>query len=108
MSIVCPKCGNTKVTKSGFSRKKQRYLCKPCNWFHFVPRGDKDQLVSDLKQKQVRIAYLAGAQIKKIEDIFDVSYPTVIKLLGPLHNDQITYKMSPEQIEQTITLLRSL
>ena len=43
--LACPKCQNNQIVKSGIVKNRQRYLCKPCNYFFSVNKlGKKIEL----------------------------------------------------------------
>ena len=82
--IPCNKCGCTDIIRSGMSRDKQRYQCKSCRSF-FVPVSLEKPKQTLEKQRAAILMFLAGAQVKDLEEIFGVSYPTISKWIEPAH-----------------------
>jgi transposase-like protein len=73
--MKCPKCGNDKKTKNGFSMNKQRYLCKNCgcNYTQSYKKGYSE------KEKQEALRYYnEGIGFRRIERLLGMSHVSVI------------------------------
>ena len=90
--ITCSHCESGNVVRAGKSRNKQRYFCKDCGTY-FVNKtlGKSKEAVS--KEKVAMLLYLSGAQIKDLEQLFGVSYPTIVKWIKPA---QIVVELNSE------------
>lgn len=73
--IVCPKCQNSKIVKSGIINQKQRYLCKNCNYFFTVNKIGKK--IDDYYVTKALQLYLEGLSYREIERIIGVSHVSI-------------------------------
>lgn len=73
--IACPKCQNNKIVKSGIINKKQRYLCKNCNYFFTVNKIGKK--IDDYYVTKALQLYLEGLSYREIERIIGVSHVSI-------------------------------
>lgn len=73
--ISCPKCQNEKIVKSGIVNKKQRYLCKNCNYFFTVNKIGKK--IDDYYVTKALQLYLEGLSYREIERIIGVSHVSI-------------------------------
>lgn len=73
--ISCPKCQNEKIVKSGIVNKKQRYLCKNCNYFFTVNKVGKK--IDDYYVTKALQLYLEGLSYREIERIIGVSHVSI-------------------------------
>jgi len=83
-AIKCPRCGASKIVKSGKINGQQRYLCKECN-YHFTvnklgKRVDNNYIVKALQ------LYLEGLGISEIEKYVGVSRNTIRKWIKRFEN----------------------
>ena len=96
--LMCPRCQNNHIIKSGIINSKQRYLCKKCNYFFTVNKiGKKIDNYYVTKALQL---YLEGLSFREIERIIGVSHVTVsnwvktFNIKKPSHaNYHPTYKI---------------
>ena len=35
----CPRCKNTRYSKAGFAKGRQRYVCRPCKYYYTVTQN---------------------------------------------------------------------
>ncbi len=73
----CPQCESNTITKNGFARKHQRYLCKECN-YQFT------QMETKLNYNQMRFAlelYLEGLSLREISNYLPVSHVSIYNWL---------------------------
>ena len=80
--ITCTKCGSDNIIRSGMVGPKQRYQCKACYSF-FVAKPRAAVRAALTKQKAAILMYLAGALVKDLESVFDVSHTTISKWIAP-------------------------
>jgi transposase-like protein len=69
--LACPKCQNNQIVKSGIVKNRQRYLCKPCNYFFSVNKLGKK--IDDYYVTKALQLYLEGLSFREIERIIGVS-----------------------------------
>ncbi|RVT73087.1 IS1 family transposase [Flavobacterium sufflavum] len=74
-TIVCPKCQDSKIVKSGVINQKQRYLCKNCNYFFTVNKIGKK--IDDYYVTKALQLYLEGLSYREIERIIGVSHVSI-------------------------------
>ncbi|HTG64944.1 MAG TPA: hypothetical protein VL859_01085 [Flavobacterium sp.] len=74
-TIVCPKCQDSKIVKSGIINQKQRYLCKNCNYFFTVNKIGKK--IDDYYVTKALQLYLEGLSYREIERIIGVSHVSI-------------------------------
>jgi hypothetical protein len=73
--LVCPKCQNERVVKSGIVNERQRYTCKTCRYaFTVFKLGKKIDEYYVTKALQL---YLEGLSYREIERIIGVSHVTI-------------------------------
>lgn len=73
--INCPKCLGSKIVKSGIINRKQRYLCKNCNYFFTVNKIGKK--IDDYYVTKALQLYLEGLSYREIERIIGVSHVSI-------------------------------
>jgi len=79
MSVLCPRCGATKIYKSGFSHdgQRQRYACRECR------RSFLTDYVAPVyqpgKADEVKTLYRLGTRIDGISEYTDVPRRTITK-----------------------------
>ena len=44
----CPRCKNTRYSKAGFAKGRQRYVCKPCKYYTVTQKSDVRLLGFDM------------------------------------------------------------
>lgn len=73
--LNCPKCNNKKVSKSGIIKSRQRYKCKPCNYFYTVRHKSN---TATLSQKNLALfLYLEGFSLHAIGRLMNFSHVAV-------------------------------
>lgn len=71
----CPKCSSESYVKDGFAQKKQRYLCKQCEYRYTVAyRGKPIEL-----KRFALVLYLEGLGFRSIERVINVSNVTIMR-----------------------------
>jgi len=73
--LACPKCQNNQIVKSGIVKNRQRYLCKPCNYFFSVNKLGKK--IDDYYVTKALQLYLEGLSFREIERIIGVSHVSI-------------------------------
>lgn len=73
--LACPKCQNNQIVKSGIVKNRQRYLCKPCNYFFSVNKLGKK--INDYYVTKALQLYLEGLSFREIERIIGVSHVSI-------------------------------
>jgi transposase-like protein len=73
--LTCPKCQNNQIVKSGIVKNRQRYLCKPCNYFFSVNKLGKK--IDDYYVTKALQLYLEGLSFREIERIIGVSHVSI-------------------------------
>jgi transposase-like protein len=73
--LACPKCQNNQIVKSGIVKNRQRYLCKPCNYFFSVNKIGKK--IDDYYVTKALQLYLEGLSFREIERIIGVSHVSI-------------------------------
>ena len=73
--LACPKCQNNQIVKSGIVKNRQRYLCKPCNYFFSVNKLGKK--IDDYYVTKALQLYLEGLSYREIERIIGVSHVSI-------------------------------
>lgn len=90
--LSCPKCQNDHIVKSGIINRKQRYLCKNCNYFFTVNKIGKK--IDNYYVTKVLQLYLEGLSYREIERIIGVSHVTIsnwIKIFNIKKPSQVNY-----------------
>ncbi|MFZ4633966.1 MAG: transposase-like zinc-binding domain-containing protein [Saprospiraceae bacterium] len=83
MSVVCPKCQEAAVVKSGIVKERQRYKCKTCAYFFTVNKeGKQTDPYYVVKALQL---YLEGVSLREIERILGVSHVSVANWVKKYH-----------------------
>lgn len=72
----CPRCQSNQIIKSGVIRKKQRFLCKSCNYY-FTVQKDGKRIDNYYVVKALQL-YLEGLSYREIERIIGVSHVSVM------------------------------
>ncbi len=75
MENQCPKCNGTFIVKSGIINKKQRFLCKDCQYYFTVKKLGKQ--IDDYFVTKALQLYLEGLSFREIERIIGVSHVTI-------------------------------
>ena len=79
---TCKKCETQEVSKNGFLRCKQRYLCKTCG-YNFVCGDERSNPKTAVKRAFAVILYSLGkASYRFIAKLFNVSPSTVQKWIA--------------------------
>ena len=73
--LACPKCQKNQIVKSGIVKNRQRYLCKPCNYFFSVNKLGKK--IDDYYVTKALQLYLEGLSYREIERIIGVSHVSI-------------------------------
>ena len=73
--LACPKCQNNQIVKSGIVKNRQRYLCKPCNYFFSVNKLGKK--IDDYYVTKALQLYHEGLSFREIERIIGVSHVSI-------------------------------
>jgi transposase-like protein len=81
--LACPKCQGNQIIKSGVINRKQRYLCKKCNYFFTVNKIGKK--IDDYYVTKALQLYLEGLSYREIERIIGVSHVTVSNWVKSFH-----------------------
>lgn len=96
--LICPRCQNNHIIKSGIINSKQRYLCKKCTYFFTVNKIGKK--IDEYYVTKALQLYLEGLSFREIERIIGVSHVTVsnwvktFNIKKPSHaNYHPTYKI---------------
>ena len=96
--LMCPRCQNNHIIKSGIINSKQRYLCKKCKYFFTVNKIGKK--IDEYYVTKALQLYLEGLSFREIERIIGVSHVTVsnwvktFNIKKPSHaNYHPTYKI---------------
>ena len=102
----CPKCNKNEFIKSGMAFGRQRYLCKPCNYYYTVELKDNTAI-----KKQALDLYLEGLGFRSIGRIIKVSHVTVynwIKDFGrKLNLDTCGEKAIVTELDEMHTYIKS-
>ena len=73
--MKCPKCNSENQVKDGIVKKRQRYLCKDCNYrFTVENRGKPIEI-----KRAALFLYLEGLGFRSIERFLKVSNVSVMK-----------------------------
>jgi transposase-like protein len=73
--MKCPRCRSTQVSKNGYRREKQSYLCKACGR-QFIESYSSRGYSEDAKQICLNM-YQNGVGLRAIERITGISHNTV-------------------------------
>lgn len=74
--VLCPKCQDSNVVKSGILNEKQRYKCKMCNYFFTVLK--EGNRIDDFWVKRALQLYIEGFSYREIEKMINVSHVSVM------------------------------
>lgn len=75
-TIVCPKCKQENINKSGVVKGRQRYHCKECGYnFTVMKEGKNIDPYYVIKALQL---YIEGVSYREIERILGISHVSVI------------------------------
>ena len=89
--IKCPKCQQYNSVKSGVVNQRQRYKCKPCNYFFTVDKIGKS--INNYYVTKALQLYIEGLSYREIERILGISHVSVMNWVKK-------YKLSrPEQTQ---------
>lgn len=98
MPNSCPKCQQKNIVKSGIINKRQRFLCKDCNYYFTVKKLGKQ--IDDYFVTKALQLYLEGLSFREIERIIGVSHVTIsswikkYNIKRPPHSEfHTTYKV---------------
>lgn len=73
---VCPRCKGEDVVKSGIVKGRQRYRCKPCNYFFTVLKEGKS--IDPYYVIKALQLYMEGLTYREIERILGISHVSVM------------------------------
>jgi transposase-like protein len=73
--MECPECKKEKNPRAGFAKGRQRYYCKPCNYYYTV--SEKSNVKSSETKRLAFEMYLEGLGFRAIGRILKISYGTV-------------------------------
>ena len=98
MPNSCPKCQQKNIVKSVIINKRQRFLCKDCNYYFTVKKLGKQ--IDDYFVTKALQLYLEGLSFREIERIIGVSHVTIsswikkYNIKRPPHSEfHTTYKV---------------
>ena len=80
MSLHCPKCESTIITKAGFVRNLQRFRCKECA--HHFTINNKG-VSTEIKRLAIHL-YLEGMGYRAISRVIGISDVAVAKWINPI------------------------
>lgn len=72
----CPKCGSSKIIKSGVINNRQRFHCKKCSYYFTINMVGKR--VDDYYVIKALQLYLEGVSYREIERLLGVSHVSVM------------------------------
>lgn len=75
--VKCKGCQGKKVTKNGFVRGEQRYLCKTCG-LNFIEGDERGKVPFSLKEQALKL-YISGLSMNRIAHLLNVSTPAVLR-----------------------------
>ena len=71
----CPRCKNTRNSKAGFAKGRQRYKCSTCNYYYTV--NQRSNVKSSDTRRLAFEMYLEGMGFRAIGRVLRISYGTV-------------------------------
>jgi transposase-like protein len=74
--LVCPRCKGEDVVKSGIVKGRQRFRCKPCNYFFTVMKEGKS--IDPYYVIKALQLYMEGLTYREIERILGISHVSVM------------------------------
>jgi transposase-like protein len=72
----CPRCGSKNHNKNGFTKGKQRYLCKDCKYNYTIPEM---WAYSDAEKKEALRYHNERIPFRTIERLLHISHNSVIR-----------------------------
>ena len=91
----CPRCGSVEYIKDGFSRGRQRYECKHCQYHYTVLKRSGE---TPLETRELALdLYLEGMGFRAIGRILKVSNTAVLGWVKQA-GDKVTLPMPEESV----------
>jgi len=76
MPKECPRCQSAKRSKDGIVHKRQRYICKECNYHYTVEKKEAKESTPEIRKLALKL-YLEGLGFRSIGRILDFSHVAV-------------------------------
>jgi transposase-like protein len=100
--VSCPRCQSSSSVKDGIVRKKQRFLCKSCN-FRYTLQTILQQKSSRNTRRKALILYLEGFGYREIGRMLNVSHVSIQNWIKEFEMiEKLRCNNKPELVEQPI------